>query len=166
MSRPKQPFPDAVERFQKHMPKGRDLTLLVLKAHLLVEAELNEVLELILRNPDALYRARFTFIQRLRVLEATSPDPNISHLAFAISALNELRNTLAHQLEPSEVERKAALFTDAAFYAGTLPSTRGVRRPPTSFTKADFSLTAFKQAIAYAIGMMAGQKRFAEGQNS
>jgi hypothetical protein len=46
-------------RFKEHFPKGRDLTLIILKSHLLVEERMNGLLDLSLPNPSALYRAKF-----------------------------------------------------------------------------------------------------------
>ena len=40
-------------RFQKHFPKGRDLTLIILKSPLLAEERMNELLELSVPNQSS-----------------------------------------------------------------------------------------------------------------
>src|SRR5688572_17947526 len=51
-------------RFRRLMPKTTDLTLLVLKGHLLIEEELQAFLEMSVKEPKALDDARLTFIQK------------------------------------------------------------------------------------------------------
>lgn len=151
MARPQRPFPDSLERFKKHMPKGRDVTMIVLKTHLLVEAEMNELLELTLRHPEYIYRSRFSFVQRLRVLQSVAQDPELLLLTRAIEALNDLRNGLAHQLETPDVELLAAKLMHHSFYSAYDKRSRAAadKRSP---SKGDYSLTGLKQASALLIG--------------
>jgi hypothetical protein len=151
MGRPQIPFPNSLERFQKHMPKGRDVTMIVLKTHLLVEAEMNELLELSLPHPECIYRSRFSFIQKLRVLQAVSRDPEIHLLTRAIEALNELRNGLSHQLETPDFELLAARLIHYSFCCAYDKRSR-VQADRLAPKKEDYSLTALKQASAYLIG--------------
>lgn len=157
--RPSLPFIDSSERFKKHAPKGRDLTLILLKCHLLVEEEMNELLELMLPHPEFLYRSRFGFLQRLRVLQAVSSDPRFHTLAEAMELLNEMRNALAHQLEPVKVRQLAPAFIEAAFNAGMRNPKRSAAQGAAAVQlDAKFSLVALKQAIAVVIGLLAYMK--------
>jgi hypothetical protein len=66
---------DLSARFAKHYPKGRDLTLIVLKSHLLVEEQMNQLIDVSCHKPEFIYKARFGFLQRLRILQALRGDP-------------------------------------------------------------------------------------------
>ena len=77
-----------VERFRKYMPKGKDPILLVLRTHLLVETEINEFIERHIPNHKALKKTRFTFVQKLRLIESLSSDPEFHLLVDAVEALN------------------------------------------------------------------------------
>ena len=92
------------------MPRSDNLTLIVLKGHLLVEEELNEILNLKLRLPKALFDARLSFNQRLAVLKALLGSERDSGIRFkAIEHLNSLRNKLAHNLEPKALEESVRI---------------------------------------------------------
>ena len=91
-----------LDRALAQLPRGVDPTLLILKTHLVVEEALNEVLTQCLHNPEHLFRARLSFSQRLKVLQALAPYRAFHDLAEAIELLNSVRNTLAHQLAPSK----------------------------------------------------------------
>ena len=158
MARPHRPFPDSTARFAKHLPTGRDVTLIVLKTHLLAEVELNELLEVLLPHPESLYRSRFTFVQRLRIFEAISSDPEIHLLVRAVYALNEVRNTLSHQLEAANFKKAAAVFIHHAFYAAFDAASRKRvdKRGP---TEQDFSINSLKSASAIVIGLLARHKK-------
>lgn len=158
--RPTSPFPDSIERYKKHEPKGRNITLVVLKGHLLVEEELNELLELLLPNPEFLYQPRFGFIQRLRVLQAISTEKRLHALADAIELLNEMRNSLAHQLEPTKLNKQALAFTNAALNAArTNPKPKGDLKAQVVKLNTKFSLPLLKQCIAIIIGSLAHMKK-------
>lgn len=65
---------ELLTRFKKHYPKGRDLTLIILKSHLLVEERVNQLIDASFPKPEFIYKARFGFLQRLRVLQALRGD--------------------------------------------------------------------------------------------
>lgn len=83
------------------------------------------VLELILPHPEYLYKSRFGFLQRHRVLQAVLSDPRLQALTEAMEILNEMRNALAHQLEPVKVKQLAPVFIEAAFNAARYPPKLG-----------------------------------------
>jgi hypothetical protein len=155
MARPVKPFQHSMQRFAKHLPKGRDTTLIVLKTHLLAEVELNELLELRLANPQALYQSRFTFIQRLRILQAISADPE---LAKALESLNELRNSLAHQLEAPDFANAAAVFIHRASFAAYDSASRK-RTEHYKPRKQDFTINSLKFASAIVVGLLSRHKQ-------
>lgn len=93
------------ERFKKHLPKSRDVTLIVLKGHLLIEEEVNELLDVLLKNPRELYAADLRFYQKICLLKALFPGKDLEEREWtAIEKLNSIRNKLAHKLEPPKIE--------------------------------------------------------------
>ena len=110
---------DGLWRFLRHMPKSDDLALIVLKGHLLVEEELNEIRAIKFSEPEALFSARLSFSQRLAVLKALVGSGKDSSFCFsAIEQLNGLRNQLAHNLEPKELEQRVEKFLSELEEAG------------------------------------------------
>ena len=145
-------------RFRKHFPKGRDVTLIILKSHLLVEEHMNELLRLELPNPEFIYKARFGFVQRLRVLQAMREDAEFQALAEAIELLNETRNALAHQLESPRSQVLIPKFIEAAFNAATRTAKQlGAKVHQSQSTPGNYSRVALGQAIAVVVGLLARQ---------
>src|SRR5674476_171882 len=58
------------QRFCRLLPPLVNLELLVLKGHLLVEAELQYFLEAVSRHPNSLEDARLSFIQKVHLVQA------------------------------------------------------------------------------------------------
>ncbi len=81
------------------LPKGRDLTLIILKGHLLVEEELNDFLVHCSFQPTALEDARLTFLQKLRVVRAFYPLRQTAKEWALAEDLNKLRNKISHHAE-------------------------------------------------------------------
>jgi hypothetical protein len=90
------------DRIDRHMPRSDDLTLLVLKGHLLVEEGLDALLRVLLKNPEALAPANLNLFSRLCIVRALFGNTEMIDAAIA---LNNLRNKLAHHLEHPQVER-------------------------------------------------------------
>lgn len=102
------------DRLFKHLPEDTDLVLIVLKAHLLLEEQLNSVLETSLGHAEFLKTARLTFYQRVRVIRAIAEHLQPERFWMAIEALSTLRNRLAHELEPMDLEKKVQQFLELA----------------------------------------------------
>jgi uncharacterized protein YdcH (DUF465 family) len=86
-------------RLMRLLPKGRDLTLIILKGHLLVEEELNGFLINCSFQPEALDDARLTFLQKLRVVRAFYPLRRNALEWRVAEELNKLRNKISHHAE-------------------------------------------------------------------
>lgn len=140
------PAEEASERFKRHFPKGRDVTLIILKGHLLVEEQLNTLLAVAVAKPVALSKARLSFSQRVCLLTATHPHVSANEI-LALERLNSLRNLLAHQLEPAEVPRAICAFLEAVWPG----------RPKTS--RHEYSLIELKQSIALVAGTLNGLRQ-------
>ena len=103
-----------VFRYDEHMPDTRDLSLIVLKGHLLVEEMLVELSRVLLPNAGFQEEARLTFHQLAHIVRAAEPTKPNDECWDLVLALNSLRNELVHNLEPPKLElRLRALFTVA-----------------------------------------------------
>ena len=97
-------------RIAKHYPDGADLTLQVLKGHLLVEELLREIFSLLLAYPDALKGSRGTSFechQIICLVQAMTKHSTLEPWMWdAAKRLNGIRNDLAHNLEPKSLDDK------------------------------------------------------------
>lgn len=104
---------EGMERFLKHLPNSDDLVLIILKGHLLFEAEINDSLELALADPGELKGARLSFAQRVAVLKAVEGKRSTLNLRDAlVQKLNKIRNLLAHHLEHAVIDAEIAGFLE------------------------------------------------------
>ncbi|MEZ9593925.1 hypothetical protein AB4298_04745 [Shewanella sp. 10N.261.52.F9] len=98
------------DKFSKHYPFNDDLTLQILKGHLLAEEILREIFKLSLNQPHALEGSNGTSFECHQVIclvEAICPlTPKLGWVWLAAKKLNSLRNKLAHSLEPKGIEHK------------------------------------------------------------
>jgi hypothetical protein len=87
-----------------------DLTALVLKGHLLIEVQLRSVISAYVAFPEAVLAkdANFSFRALARIARAVSFRVGDEWVWECVTAINELRNELAHKLEPdvAKVETK------------------------------------------------------------
>lgn len=101
------------ERFMSHLPlDSTDRVLVVLKGHLLVEEILREYVSAHVKHPKRLNDARFSFHHCLCLARAFSNDDSNEKLWDSIEKLNNLRNKLAHSLEPKDVDTKIKVFVE------------------------------------------------------
>lgn len=111
------------------LPKTDDVSLIVLKGHLIIEEMLFAVAVSHCCVPDEFEKAKLTFAQLLHVVKALVRLPIGSNVWPAMVLLNGLRNSLVHNLEPKELDKKiAALNTlchsdDEPYPAGYVPPT-------------------------------------------
>jgi hypothetical protein len=104
------PF-EAFSRFDSILDDAEgDLTLTVLKGHLLIEEQLRALLIAASKSPAAIDEANLRFSQMLSLVKALYNDDSLTRIWNAIKALNSLRNQLAHRLEPRDVERRVTEF--------------------------------------------------------
>lgn len=106
-----------VFRYDEHMPDTTDLSLIVLKGHLLVEEMLLELARLLLPHACFLDEARLTFHQLARVVRSAEPLKSDDKCWDLILALNSLRNELAHNLGSPKLKAKLESVQDLAAVA-------------------------------------------------
>jgi len=85
-------------RYKKFMPRSKDVTLIILKGHLLIEENVSYFLDQCFMTPEIVRDARLTFYQKIKILQAIIGDSN-SDIWKSVLILNSLRNNLAHNLE-------------------------------------------------------------------
>lgn len=99
------PRKPAVFRYDKHMPKTDDLSLIVLKGHLLVEEALYALADSALPHPQHLKKINnLPFATLAHVIRAAVPQNSEDVCWQLIFKLNSLRNDFAHELEPPDLQ--------------------------------------------------------------
>ena len=105
---------DSYIKFTTHLPKSDDLTLIVLKGHLLIEEEINSILVQELKDSESLFKARPSFSIKIAILRAVFGKKRASQLNInAIDKLNTLRNDMAHNLSSLKLDKKLEAFINS-----------------------------------------------------
>jgi hypothetical protein len=95
----------AFRRFLERLPHGKEIDLVILKAHLLVEEQVNALLQERLKDPSILLdEERFESFYRIRLAQAFFPADFQPWLWHALKQLNKLRNRIAHHFEPKGID--------------------------------------------------------------
>jgi hypothetical protein len=99
---------ESLDYFLHHIPDGdSDLTLIVLKGHLLIEQRIREFISERMLSPSALDDARLSSYQAICLAEAlTLPNTQPKQLWDTLRQLNTLRNQMAHNLDLRGVEQR------------------------------------------------------------
>jgi len=135
----------AYQRFRRLLPARHNPELIVLKGHLLVEAELERFLQAASRHPDQLNDARLSFVQKTCLVRAFSGWPPKDSIWLFIIQLNVLRNRLAHRLEPGDIGTQIdALLRIYCAEEFILPNSPRLRS------------TRLRQMLALVVAMMYG----------
>ena len=90
-------------KFYKLLPRGEDVSLLILKLHLLVEEQVRTFVDDRLPNRVALEEAKLECHKVICLAEALSSEDIHPNVWEAARKLNSLRNHIAHNLEPKGV---------------------------------------------------------------
>jgi hypothetical protein len=91
---------DAINYFIKTMPKSDDITLIVIKGHLLLEEQLRNLFKSNFNNPKVLNKSKFEFSQIITMVEAIfENDERNNNFWESIRKLNTIRNDIAHNIE-------------------------------------------------------------------
>ena len=139
----------AIQRFRRLLPASHNPELIVLKGHLLVEAELERFLQVASRHPDQLNDARLSFVQKTCLVRAFGGWPPKDSLWLFIIQLNVLRNRLGHRLESgdigTQIDGLLRIYWAEEFILPNSPRQRSTR---------------LRQTLALVVAMMHG---FTEG---
>lgn len=103
---------DYQEKFKKHFPDSDDLIVIVLRGHLLVEEFLDRLNKHCFHFPEYYDQANLQFSKKLLIARAQVLVPRVNPSSFfdGIKKLNELRNSLAHNLESPKLRNKIKDF--------------------------------------------------------
>lgn len=108
-----------LEKHKRHFPSGADMTLQLLRGHLLVEELLRELLVLQLAFPDAIKSnggASFSCHQVICLVQAiTRHSDTTPWLWVAARKLNRIRNDLAHKLNPQQLQQDVTQLINYVF---------------------------------------------------
>ncbi len=96
--------PKYIFRYDKHMPDTDDLSLIVLKGHLLIEEMLIDVRDKLLPHAEYLDSVNINFNQLLHVIRSAIESKHDHKSWDLIIEFNRLRNKLVHNLEPPELK--------------------------------------------------------------
>jgi hypothetical protein len=107
------PTVEAFRRFLKFLPHGRDLELVILKAHLLIEEQIWHLLTERVHNPEALRRANLSAAQKINLAQSFFPVDHDPGLWKSLQTLNTMRNDIAHTIESKKLQDSIADFINA-----------------------------------------------------
>ena len=96
--------PKYVFRYDKHMPDTDDLSLIVLKGHLLIEEMLIDLRDKLLPHAEYLDSVNINFNQLLHIIRSAIKSKHDHKSWDLIADFNRLRNKLVHNLEPPKLE--------------------------------------------------------------
>ena len=96
--------PKYIFRYDEHMPDTDDLSLIVLKGHLLIEEMLIDVRDKLLPHAEYLDSVNINFNQLLHIIRSAIKSKHDHKSWDLIVDFNRLRNKLVHNLEPPKLE--------------------------------------------------------------
>jgi hypothetical protein len=94
---------DEMIEFARHLPSDEEISLelLILRGHLLIEKQLDELITAKLIKPEAYLGLRLRFAEKLKLTEAMYGEVGVCWRD--IREINIIRNSLSHQLEDETV---------------------------------------------------------------
>ena len=93
----------AFRRFANLLPRGQDLTLVILKGHLLIEEQVRQIINERVKTPESLRDANLDSHQAICLAEAFYSEEH-KYIWDAVKKLNKLRNKIAHKTEPTGLD--------------------------------------------------------------
>ena len=95
-----------LKQLAKQMRYVDELTMVVLKGHLVLEEQLERILATFVFHPNYLEDANLRFAQRVAIAQSMSLDEYANQMWDLIIAINALRNELAHTLNSEKRLKK------------------------------------------------------------
>ncbi len=130
---------DPVKQISEHLDKTDDQILVILRAHLLVEERLRDILARISQAPEELKTARLSFHQALYLCRAVIDRQDEPAWDF-MARLNEVRNRIAHHLDPGNFDELLGSVV--------------VKLRPDYADHLDTPLDRFRAAVTYTCGYL------------
>lgn len=141
------------KRYQALLPNSDDVSLVVLKGHLVIEEMLFEIAASHCARREELSKARLSFAQLLQVTHALVKLPIGGNVWLAAQMLNGIRNALVHNLEPREMEKKLVTLSKLC-EAKDVPFSPNYK-PPSEPAKIASSCIGFIMGALSVIGPVA-----------
>ncbi len=89
----------------------RDIILIVLSGHLLIEERMTELIDELSKKPEVLKDAGLSFYQKLCIVHAVFGDiKNVPTFYDCIEKLNTLRNRYHHNFTPEDIRKDLLVF--------------------------------------------------------
>lgn len=101
-------------KYQSYIEEVAPNVITILRSHLVIEEQLNQILEIIAFDYSSVCKAKLSFSQLTRIVQAFLDDPYHPNLFPSIINLNKLRNMIAHNLEPSDLDKQITKFITSA----------------------------------------------------
>src|SRR4051794_32075616 len=96
---------EAFTRFVSSLPSTNEIDLVILKAHLLIDNQINLIIEKRLQNSKALFdAANIESFEKICLAEAFFPSGFRPWLWSALKKLNKLRNDIGSRLSPTGID--------------------------------------------------------------
>ena len=140
---------DDIQELLGCLPETDDVESIILKAHLISEQLLHKLLDVKLTNPKALNNARINVKLLIRFTESLFEENLFTKPCCwgPLYKLNDVRNTIAHQLSPNDLDEQISnMITNYEKAKGWRPAEY------TDGTKA----TKLKYAVAMPLHFLAG----------
>ena len=100
----------SLQLISAHLGGIEDEALSVIKAHLVAESLLYQIIEKFVPNPSSLNEARLSFPQLLSVVQAFRHIPRERWIWNSLRKLNTLRNEYAHRLSSEKLDNRRKDF--------------------------------------------------------
>src|SRR6266536_2359317 len=92
------------DRITRLLMEFDEFSQTAIKGHVLIEERLSQILDLALGKPEIVSKARLTFVQKLRIVQAMSFLDAKDEMWEVALTLNRLRNEMAHRLDSPKIE--------------------------------------------------------------
>jgi tRNA(Phe) wybutosine-synthesizing methylase Tyw3 len=129
----------------EHLRKVDELTLVILKGHLVIEEQLERIITTFVFHPSYIEESNLRFAQKVAIARSMSLDEPANPLWELIVAINALRNELAHVLTDEKRKQKLARVKNLYFEANAAMAEEDRKC-------ADHEVASF--AVAFCLGFL------------
>jgi hypothetical protein len=138
---------NAFQRFLEHFPLNSDITLMLLKAHLLIEEEVNTLLSMFVNDEKELRSASLSFCQKICILKSLYP-PELHGNLLQAEKLNRIRNKIAHNLDPTGLSDSLKSFCELfTWEEAKLKESNAESLLPTALARLHAGFSGYKSAF-------------------
>lgn len=138
------------KKFIKHFPETDDILAIVLRGHLIIEGFLDQLNRHCFHFPEYYDQANFQFSKKILIARAQVlvPHENPDSFFEGMKRLNELRNRLAHNLEPPNLQTKINEFLEVVESSYSEEAVKSLHQKKEPIEK------RLRSAISYMLGQL------------